>query len=44
MSMKEEWRSVSTRCGGPFAVAHPGTAAGELQMEELSADNWGTKN
>ena len=44
MSMKEEWRSVSTRCGGPFAVGLPGTTPGELQMEELSADNWGTKN
>ena len=44
MSMKEEWRSVSTRCGGPFAVGRPGIAPGELQMEELSADNWDTKN
>ena len=45
MSMREEWRSVSTRCGGPFAEGHPaGTTPGELQMEELSADNWGTKN
>ena len=39
MNMKEEWRSVSTRCGEPFAVGRPGTAAGELQMEELSANN-----
>ena len=38
MSMREEWRSVSTRCGGPFAVGQV-TAAGELQMEELSANN-----
>ena len=44
MSMREEWRSVSTRCGGPFAVDHPGPATGELQMEELSADNSDTKN
>ena len=42
MSMKEEWRSVSTRCGGPFAVCHIygfTPAPGELQMEELSVGN-----
>ena len=39
MSTREEWRSVSIRCGGPFAVGHPGTAAGELQMEESSVNN-----
>ena len=44
MSMKEEWRSVSIRCGGPFAEVQGGitgliTAIGELQMEELSVDN-----
>lgn len=44
MSMKGEWRSVSTRCGGPFAEGHidPGGGTiitGELQMEELSVDN-----
>ena len=44
MSMKEEWRFVSTRCGGLYAVGHPGTGTGELQMEELSADSWDTKN
>ena len=38
MSMREEWRSVSTRSGGPFAEDQV-TAAGELQMEELSANN-----
>ena len=38
MIMKEEWRFVSTRCGEPFAVGQV-TAAGELQMEELSANN-----
>ena len=38
MSMKEEWRSVSTRCGEPFAVGQV-TAAGEFQMEELSVNN-----
>ena len=37
MSMREEWRSVSTRCGGPFAVGQ--VTAGELQMGELSANN-----
>ena len=47
MSMKDEWRSVSTRSGELFAVGHidgitPTT--GELQMEELFADNWDTKN
>ena len=45
MSMREEWRSVSIRCGEPFAVGHPGTATtGALQMEELCVDNWETKN
>ena len=42
MSMKEEWRSVSTRCGEPFAVCHIygfTPAPGELQMEELSVGN-----
>ena len=39
MNMKEEWRSVSTRCGEPFAVGHPGPTAGESQMEELSVNN-----
>ena len=43
MSMKEEWRSVSTRCGEPFAVGQV-TAAGEFQMEELSVNNQDTKN
>ena len=38
MSMREEWRSVSTKCGGPFAVGQV-TAAGESQMGELSANN-----
>ena len=38
MSMKEEWRSVSTRCGEVFAVGQV-TAAGESQMEELSVNN-----
>ena len=38
MSMREEWRSVSTRCGELFAVGHVSTA-GELQMEELSVNN-----
>ena len=38
MSMREEWRSVSTRCGEPFAVGQF-TVAGELQMEELSVNN-----
>ena len=38
MSMKEEWRSVSTRCGGPFAVDQV-TTAGELQTGELSVNN-----
>ena len=41
--MKEEWRSVSTRSGGPFAVGQD-TTSGELQMEELSVNNWDTKN
>ena len=36
--MREEWRSVSTRCGEPFAVDHVSTA-GEFQMEELSVKN-----
>ena len=40
--MKEEWRSVSIRCGGPFA-AGPfigiTDTTGELEMEELSVDN-----
>ena len=48
MSMREEWRSVSTKSGEPFAVGHIDTgiipATGELQMEELSVDNWDTKN
>ena len=50
MSMKEEWRYVSTRSGEPFAVGHIGTngiitdTTGELQMEELSVDNWDIKN
>ena len=44
MSMREGWRSVSTRSGEPFAVGQVYTAAGELQMEELSANNWDTKN
>ena len=44
MSMKEEWRSVSTRHGEPFAVGHLVTATGALQMEELSVNNWDTKN
>ena len=39
MNMKEEWRSVSTRCGELFAVGHPGPTAGESQMEELSVNN-----
>ena len=46
MSMKEGWRSVSTRCGGPFAMGQPGItgpATGELMMQELSVDNWDTK-
>ena len=38
MNMREEWRSVSTRCGGLFAVGQF-TVAGELQMEELSVNN-----
>ena len=38
MNMKEEWRSVSTRCGELFAVGQV-TAAGESQMEELSVNN-----
>ena len=38
MSMREEWRSVSTRCGELFAVGQV-TAAGEFQMEELSVNN-----
>ena len=38
MSMREGWRSVSTRSGGPFAVGQV-TAAGELQIEELSVNN-----
>ena len=38
MSMREGWRSVSTRSGEPFAVGQV-TAAGELQMGELSANN-----
>ena len=42
--MREEWRSVSTRPGGPFAVGHPGTTTGELQMEEWSVDNLDIKN
>ena len=47
MSMREEWRSVSTRCGEPFAVGHIDTGTtttGELQMEELSVGNWDIKN
>ena len=43
MSMKEGWKSVSTRSGAPFAVGQV-TAAGKLQMEELSVNNWDTKN
>ena len=43
MSTKEGWRSVSTRSGAPFAVGQV-TAAGKLQMEELSVNNWDTKN
>jgi len=43
MSMREGWRSVSTRSGEPFAVGQV-IAAGELQMEELSVNNWDTKN
>ena len=43
MSMKEGWKSVSTRSGEPFAVGQV-TAAGELQMGELSANNLDTKN
>ena len=38
MSMKEGWRSVSTRSGEPFAEDQV-TTAGELQMEELSVNN-----
>ena len=41
--MKEGWRSVSTMSGEPFAVGQD-TTAGELQMEELSVNNWDTKN
>ena len=41
--MKEEWRSASTRSGEPFAVGQV-TTSGELQMEELSVNNWDTKN
>ena len=41
--MREEWKSVSTRPGGPFAVNHIDTGitttSGEFQMEELSVDN-----
>ena len=50
MSMKEEWRSVSTRSGEPFAVGQSRVTGlltdttGELQMEELSVDNWDIKN
>ena len=43
MSMRERWRSVSTRCGEPFAVGHVSTA-GELQMGELFVNNWDTNN
>ena len=46
MSMKEEWRSVSTSCGEPFAMGQPritGTATGELTMQESSVDSWDTK-
>ena len=43
MSTKEGWRSVSTRSGAPFAVGQV-TATGKLQMEELSVNNWDTKN
>ena len=42
MSMREGWRSVLTRSGEPFAVGQVYTAAGELQMEELSVNNWDT--
>ena len=44
MSMKEGWRSASTRSGAPFAVGQVYSAAGKLQMEELSVNNWDTKN
>ena len=41
--MREEWRSVSTKCGGPFAGDHINTGitttSGEFQMEELSVGN-----
>ena len=44
MSMREEWRYVSTGCGAPFAMGQPGTPTGMFQMQELSVDNWDTKN
>ena len=40
MSTKEEWRSVSTRCGEPFAVGQViTTSTGVLEKGELSANN-----
>ena len=43
MSMREQWRSVSTKSGAPFAVDH-GSTSGELQMGELCVNNWDTNN